>query len=276
MGLCNSKPTRVYSPSPSTSSRSSSAPSTASNDQRARRQLTADGPLAGLRGRSQSTNVAGTSRGAGHWSSVLSSINNPSGDQRIARALGLVKDIYLNSATLRDRLDTVAREGGATIHIVADDETGHSYGHAATRVSDRTILLTESTASDIDGNHHQLLNTLLIELTNLGRATDFQQVNVEFAQGKIGVARAAHNKERVEYGTIEEMSRYYSEARPEIEAAGYGNPSLWYVASDAYTGVPSPSYQSFEDYYAVARNSGHTDVYTDFYTRWKNSMESSD
>ncbi|WCM90549.1 hypothetical protein [Acidovorax sp. NCPPB 3576] len=71
----------------------------------------------------------------------------------------MVKDIYLNSATLRDRLDTVAREGGATIHIVADDETGHSYGHAATRVSDRTILLTESTASDIDGNHHQLLNS---------------------------------------------------------------------------------------------------------------------
>ncbi|SDP95460.1 hypothetical protein SAMN04489708_1841 [Paracidovorax cattleyae] len=275
MGLCNSKPTRVYSPSPSTISRSS-APSSDSEGQRTKKKLTADGPLARLRERSQPTNGAGNGRGNEQWNSVLSHMNNPSGDPRISRALGLVKDIYLNSATLRDRLNAVAREGGATIRIVADDETGHSYGHAATRIHDRTILLTESTASDIDGNHHQLLNTLLIELTNLGRAADFQQVNADFQQGRIGVARAAHNKERAEYGTIEEMSSYYSEARPEIEAAGYGNPSLWYMSHDAYTGAPSPSYHSFEDYYAVARRTGHTDVHRDFFSKWKNSMESSD
>ncbi|EPM83044.1 hypothetical protein A260_26071, partial [Pseudomonas syringae pv. actinidiae ICMP 19068] len=153
----------------------------------------------------------------------------------------------------RKRMNAVAGEGGVTIRIVPDNEIGHSFGHAATIPATRSIALTETTASNVQGSHYQSAN-------------EIAEIRSSFQQGRIGQRRAAHNAERAEYGTIEDMVKYFTEARPVIESLGYGNPSMWYAAHD-YGGGIVPAYRSFEDYYARALSSGHTDVHLNNYSR---------
>ncbi|WP_154609190.1 AvrPphF family type III effector [Pseudomonas syringae] len=170
------------------------------------------------------------------WRNVIAQVRNPDEDPRI--------DLRMNA---------VAGEGGVTIRIVPDNEIGHSFGHAATIPATRSIALTETTASNVQGSHYQSAN-------------EIAEIRSSFQQGRIGQRRAAHNAERAEYGTIEDMVKYFTEARPVIESLGYGNPSMWYAAHD-YGGGIVPAYRSFEDYYARALSSGHTDVHLNNYSR---------
>ncbi|KPW80132.1 type III effector HopF2 [Pseudomonas cannabina] len=200
------------------------------------------------------------------WRNVIAQVRNPDKDPRIDHLLTMAEEIYKASSTFRKRMNTVAGEGGVTIRIVPDSEIGHSFGHAATVPATRSIALTETTASNVQGSHYQSLNILLVELSNLSRAKEIAEIRSSFQQGRIGQRRAAHNAERAEYGTIEDMVNYFKEARPVIESLGYGNPSMWYATHD-YGGGIVPVYRSFEDYYATALSSGHTDVHLNNYSR---------
>ncbi|WP_243787293.1 AvrPphF family type III effector [Pseudomonas amygdali] len=200
------------------------------------------------------------------WRNVIAQVRNPDEDPRIDHLLTMAEEIYKASSTFRKRMNAVAGEGGVTIRIVPDSEIGHSFGHAATRPATRSVALTETTASNVQGSHYQSLNILLVELSNLSRANKIAEIRSSFQQGRIGQRRAAHNVERAEYGTIADMVKYFTEARPVIESLGYGNPSMWYAAHD-YGGRIVPAYRSFEDYYATALSSGHTDVHLNNYSR---------
>ncbi|MCM5566687.1 hypothetical protein NEH59_10640, partial [Xanthomonas hortorum pv. pelargonii] len=259
-GICISTQGR-----PSNSPASSENTSNASTPTRARGENQASsGALDGLQRRSslqRNSNVHGAS-----WRNVIAQVRNPHEDPRIDHLLTMAGEIYKASSTFRKRMNAVAGEGGVTIRIVPDSEIGQSFGHAATRPGTRTIALTETTASNVQGSHYQSLNILLVELSNLSRANEIAEIRSGFQQGRIGQRRAAYNAERVEYGTIEDMVKYFTEAQPVIESLGYGNPLMWYAAYD-YGGGIVPAYRSFEDYYATALSSGHTDVHLNNYSR---------
>nr|WP_306600165.1 AvrPphF family type III effector [Pseudomonas amygdali] len=141
------------------------------------------------------------------WRNVIAQVRNPDEDPRIDHLLTMAEEIYKASSTFRKRMNAVAGEGGVTIRIVPDSEIGHSFGHPATR----SIALTETTASNVQGSHYQSLNILLFELSNLSRANEIAEIRSSFQQGRIGQRRAAHNAERAEYGTIEDMVKYFTE-----------------------------------------------------------------
>lgn len=260
MGICISTRRR-----PSNSPVSSETTSNASPTTRARPASQASsGALDGLQRRSslqRSSDVHGAS-----WRNVIAQVRNPDEDPRIDHLLTMAEEIYKASSTFRKRMNAVAGEGGVTIRIVPDSEIGHSFGHAVTRPGARFIALTETTASNVQGSHYQSLNILLVELSNLSRANEIAEIRSNFQQGRIGQRRAAHNSELAEYGTIEDMVKYFMEARPVIESLGYGNPSMWYAAHD-YGGGIAPVYRSFDDYYAIALSSGHIDVHLNNYSR---------
>lgn len=259
MGICISTQGR-----PSNSPASSENTSNASTPTRAEENQASSGRLDGLQRRSslqRNSNVHGAS-----WRNVIAQVRNPHEDPRIDHLLTMAGEIYKASSTFRKRMNAVAGEGGVTIRIVPDSEIGQSFGHAATRPGTRTIALTETTASNVQGSHYQSLNILLVELSNLSRANEIAEIRSGFQQGRIGQRRAAYNAERVEYGTIEDMVKYFTEAQPVIESLGYGNPLMWYAAYD-YGGGIVPAYRSFEDYYATALSSGHTDVHLNNYSR---------
>ena len=189
------------------------------------------------------------------------SLDNPANDPRIDNVIASLAQLYPHSATLRRTLATVAQQGGTSIYAVPDDQICNSYGHAETEPETRTIRLGETALSNLDGHSYQRLNTALIELTNLSRAEAFMRVRQTFVEGRSGVGRAAHEFERTEYGTIEQMMKYYKEAREEITQLGYGNPLLWSMTTDPHTQRLKPAYESFDDYYVTARQTGHTDAY---------------
>lgn len=199
------------------------------------------------------------------WNQVASTLRNPHDDMRITIALEQIHEIFTASATLRARLRRIAAEGGVSIAIVGDDRIDHAFGYACSYPRKRQIRLSETTASNGSDQFYQLLNTLLIELTNISRAADFLAVTEDYQRDQINGMEASRDTERLEYQTIHDMTAYFNEARPQIESLGYGNPWLWYTQSDPDHQTLSPGYNSFQEYYANALTSGHTAVYQTFY-----------
>ncbi|CPR17003.1 hypothetical protein [Brenneria goodwinii] len=199
---------------------------------------------------------SGVSGNGKSWSDMVSNIRNPDDDSRVAALINMIGMIYDASKTLRERMNIIDREGGVALRIVPDGDIQHSFGHAETLIPQREAVIAQSTAQNVKGGHFRPLNIMLVELTNMSRANDFQRVMTKFDQGYCGVERAAHDLEQVEYQTTLNMGQYYKEARSVIQHLDYGTPSLWYLQAngDAY-------YPTFEHYFRNMCDSGHTDAY---------------
>ena len=241
MGLCVSK------------SRSSYAPSDASPYHSPRSA------------RSSSASASAFHRGD-DWEAVAGALHNPADDPRIDDVIASLAQLYSHSATLRRTLATVAQQGGVSLYAVHDSDLANSFGHAETTAETRTIRIGEKALSNLHDSFYHRLNTCLIELTNLAQAKAFQRVRRAFMAGQMGIESAAHETERTEYGTIERMMTYYQEASEEIAQLGYGNPFQWYMIPDPDTQCLRPAYASFDDYFANAQRTGHTDSYIQSYT----------
>lgn len=76
--------------------------------------------------------------------------------------------------------------------------------------------------------------------------------------------------EQAEYGTIEDMMKYYQEAQEDIVNLGYGDPRLWYMSTNPETQQIQPGYGSFDDYYSNAVRTGHTEAYRPNFQRLVN------
>ena len=203
--------------------------------------------------------------GASEGDHMTNSLFNPDSDPRIDRLIELIEQLCPESATLRQTLNKITQQGGASIYIVPDNEIRNSYGHAETGVATRSIRIGENAISAIEGHSYRALNTCLIELTNLSRADSFERVHHSYLAGRTSIESAARESERVEYGTIEDMTKYYQEAQQGINNLGYGEPGLWYMSTDPATQHTQPGYRSFDSYFVHARRTGHTDAYRQYF-----------
>ena len=215
--------------------------------------------------RSSSASASAFNRGD-DWEAVARALDNPANDPRIDNVIASLAQLYPHSATLRHTLASVAQQGGVSLYAVHDGDLSNSYGHAETVRETRTIRIGENALSNLHGSFYHRLNTCLIELTNLARAEEFKRVRKSFIAGQMAIESAARETERTEYGTIEHMMRYYQEASEEIAQLGYGDPFQWYMIHDPSTQRLRPAYASFDDYFANAQRTGHTDVYIQSYT----------
>ena len=196
-----------------------------------------------------------------NWEAVARTLNNPANDPRIDDVIASLAQLYPHSATLRNTLAAVAQQGGVSLYAVHDSEIANSYGHAETEPQTRTIRIGENALANGQGSFYQRLNTCLIELTNLANEEAFKRIHRSFAAGQMAIDAAAQETERTEYGTIEHMMSYYQEAQEEIAQLGYRDPHKWYMIHNPRTQRLEPAYASFDDYFANAQQTGHTDVY---------------
>ena len=215
--------------------------------------------------RSSSASASAFNRGD-DWETVARALHNPADDPRIDDVIASLAQLYPHSATLRHTLATVAQQGGVAFYAVHDGDLANSYGHAETMPENRIIRLGETALANLAGHGYQRLNTALIELTNLARAEEFRRVRTAFIAGQMGIESAAQETERTEYGTIEHMMTYYQEASEEIAQLGYSNPHQWYMIHDPDMQRLRPAFPSFDDYFANAQRTGHTDAYIQSYS----------
>ncbi|RLM28279.1 hypothetical protein BIY29_00370 [Brenneria alni] len=166
-------------------------------------------------------------------------------------------------------MNRISQEGGVSLRIVPDDNIVQSFGHAEARLSRREAVIAESTAQGIKGNHFRPLNIILVELTNMSRTKEFQPIIAKYMQGYAGMERTAHDAERIEYQTTQDMGRYYKEARSVIQQLDYGSPSLWYLheSGEAF-------YPTFEHYFRAMCETGHMDAYRNNLQRYRDEQYS--
>ncbi|MCV9878386.1 hypothetical protein NC803_05940 [Brenneria sp. KBI 447] len=158
-------------------------------------------------------------------------------------------------------MNQIDQQGGVSLRIVPDSNIRQSFGYAEARLGSREVALSESTARDEKGCYYRPLSIMLVELTNISRIKEFQQVNNRFLQGCSSIERAAHDTEKVEYQTTQDMNRYYREARSIIQNLDYGSPNLWYLHENG-----EMVYPTFEHYFRTMCESGHTDAYRNFFS----------
>ncbi|WP_147247243.1 hypothetical protein [Brenneria salicis] len=77
-------------------------------------------------------------------------------------------------------MNQIDQQGGVALRIVPDSDITQSFGHAETRLHCREAVLAESTARDEKGSNYRPLSIMLVELTNISRIKEFQQVNSRF------------------------------------------------------------------------------------------------
>ncbi len=190
------------------------------------------------------------------WSEVVAHIRNPGNDSRVSSLVARLETLHQESPTFRSRLSQMTREGGVTISVASKDKMPHAFTHSGKR----RIHLSEEIATDVPGSADRSLPALAVEISNLCRRDEFEAVNTHFRNRRIGVTQAAQLKETAEFGSVNDMVRYFSEARGSLEQMGFGNPSKWYARLGPQGDVHA-AYPTVDDYLRVAIKSGHTKGY---------------
>jgi hypothetical protein len=256
MGLSITRPLSADGRSDETTTRGANAPVGTSAPASSSWLASVGGVLAGLPRNSASGSQRVASRQEDAWSEIAAHIRNPASDARVSKLIGMLETLHQSSPTLRSRLARIAREGGITITIADAGKMPHAFTHPGKR----RIHISAEIATDTSGQAARSLPALAVEISNLCRHDEFETLNRHFRNGRLQVAHAARLKEGVEYGSIGDMVRYFSEARGTLERMGFGNPSLWYARIGPYRDIRG-TYPTLNDYLRVAIKSGHTAGY---------------